>query len=359
MGCGASKKNSVAPADPRSAKAKVKGTAAEKLAIRLLEMLATKQERVTLPILKTSQRRRSGLRGLSRTALYGARDFYAKQGALDKVMQDIVNESGFAFSACELTKSTGLSLAESLVLAAGEGDGIDELVGEATSFLSYCWQGTTLRDMLDAIEKILAALEADGKRRYVWIDILCASQNLLQGVIKDPAMSSAEVGIEDAISTVGELLFYMEPLAGEWAAPPHPFLLAEQGEPEAGWVRSGPAALTRAWCIFELAKALAKGCRLRVLLSPASVKLFEERMTKPSLHFEDGLGGFAWIAKLLGGIDVKRAQISFVKDRRALLVLTPHRHLPPHSTSPLSAAGSTSSARWPSSRAAWARSTRT
>ena len=44
-------------------------------------------------------------------------------------------------------------------------------------------------------------LEADGKRRYVWIDILCASQNLLQGVIKDPAMSSAEVGIEDAIST--------------------------------------------------------------------------------------------------------------------------------------------------------------
>ena len=160
------------------------------------------------------------------------------------------------------------------MLAAGEGDGIDELVGEATSFLSYCWQGTKLRDMLDAIEKILAALEADGKRRYVWIDILCASQNLLQGVIKDPAMSSAEVGIEDAISTVGELLFYMEPLAGEWAAPPHPFLLAEQGEPAAGWVRSGPAALTRAWCIFELAKALAKGCTLHVLLSPASVGLF-------------------------------------------------------------------------------------
>ena len=186
----------------------MKGTAAEKLAIRLLEMLAAKQERVTLPILKISERRRSGLRGLSRTALYGARDFYAKQGALDKVMQDIVNEPGFAFSACELTKSTGLSLAESLVLAAGEGDGIDELVGEATSFLSYCWQGTKLRDMLDAIEKILAALEADGKRRYVWIDIFCASQNLLQGVIKDPAMSSAEVGIEDAISTC---LLYTSP----------------------------------------------------------------------------------------------------------------------------------------------------
>ena len=131
-------------------------------------------------------------------------------------MQDIVNEPGFAFSACELTKSTGLSLAESLVLAAsaaGDGTSIGDVIGEATSFYSYCWQGTKLRDMLDAIEKILAALEADGKRRYVWIDILCASQNLRQGVIKDPAMSSAEVGIEDAISTVGELLFYFEPLS--------------------------------------------------------------------------------------------------------------------------------------------------
>merc|ERR1712185_786537 len=100
-------------------------------------------------------------------------------------------------------------------------------------------------------------------------------------------MSSAEVGIEDAISTVGELLFYMEPLAGEWAAPPHPFLLAEQGEPAAGWVRSGPAALTRAWCIFELAKAL-----------------FKRRMTRGYNIFEDGLSGFQWIGQLLGGIDV-------------------------------------------------------
>ena len=42
---------------------------------------------------------------------------------------------------------------------------------------------------------------------------MCASQNLLQGVIKDPDLSSAEVGIEDAISTASELLFYMEPLS--------------------------------------------------------------------------------------------------------------------------------------------------
>ena len=39
------------------------------------------------------------------------------------------------------------------------------------------------------------------------IDIFCASQPLLQGVIVDPAMSAAEVGIEDAIGTATELFF--------------------------------------------------------------------------------------------------------------------------------------------------------
>ena len=98
----------------------------------------------------------------------------------------------------------------------------------------------------------------------------------------------------------------MEPLAAEWAAPPHPFLLEEQGEPAARWKRRGPAALTRAWCIFELAKALALRRTLHVLLSPASVRLFEERMTKHYTEFADGQPGFEWIGQILGRVDVKR-----------------------------------------------------
>ena len=128
---------------------------------------------------------------------------------------------------------------------------------------------------------------------------------------------------------MSEILFYMEPLAGEWAAPPHPFLLAEQGEPEAGWVRSGPAALTRAWCIFELAKSLTKNCTLHVLLSPESVQLFEKIMTENHVFYAEAgrrgavcrkqlKGAFQWVGKLLGGIDVKLAQISKVEDRSLL-----------------------------------------
>ena len=287
---------------------------AEALTIRLLESLAAKEERVSRPILSSSERQRSGQRGMSRALLFGVKAFYAQRGALDKAMQDIVNERPFPFSACELTKSTGLSLIETLALEAGEGESVEELVGETTCFFSYSWNGTTLRDLLHAVERVLAKLETDGTRRYVWIDILCASQNVIQGVIKDPAMTIAdEVGIEDAISTAGELLFYMEPLnTAKWPAPPHLFLLAEQGEPAEGWMRQGPAALTRAWCIFELAKSLSKGCKLHVLLSEKSVAQFEDKMRN------DGLG-FEWIGQILGRVDVKQAQITKAEDREYIL----------------------------------------
>ena len=171
MGCGASKK----PVDPRPAKPLAPMTpeaqaAAQARTVRLLESLAAKEERVEQPVLSNSERRRSGQRGMTRALLFGVKAFFEQHNALDKAMQDIVNERGFPFSACELTKSTGLSLTETLVREAyreaGEGAGIEELVGEATCFFSYSWTGTKLRDLLAAIERVLAKLEAaDGKVR--------------------------------------------------------------------------------------------------------------------------------------------------------------------------------------------------
>ena len=147
--------------------------AAQARTVRLLESLAAKKERVEQPVLPNSERRRSGQRGMTRALLLGVKAFFEKRGALDKTMQDIVNEHGFPFSACELTKSTGLSLTETLVWEAGEGAGIEELVGEATCFFSYSWTGTKLRDLLAAIERVLAKLKAaDSKRRYVWVDMV-------------------------------------------------------------------------------------------------------------------------------------------------------------------------------------------
>ena len=78
--------------------------AAEARTVRLLESLAAKEERVKRPVLPNSKRRRSGQRGMTRALLFGVKAFFEKHNALDKTMQDIVNEHGFPFSACELTK---------------------------------------------------------------------------------------------------------------------------------------------------------------------------------------------------------------------------------------------------------------
>ena len=176
MGCGPSKAASVAPdlGQPTPYNARKTPLTAhqqqlQELTVRLLEALAATRERVALPVLPTEQRLTSGQRGISRIGLAGLRAFFERVGAMDKVMQDVVNEAGFNESACELCKSTGLSLAETLVREADGAAGFDGVIGPATSFFSYSWTGTKLRDMLDAIERALATLEQDGTPRFVWV----------------------------------------------------------------------------------------------------------------------------------------------------------------------------------------------
>ena len=304
--------------------------------LSLLDLLlvAAASKPVELPVLEHKSRLPSGKRGLSLDALRAIRTFYDQRGALGKVMGDVCKEPGFEASACALTLSTGLSLAESLVRVANK-DGVDvtKLVGSATTFFSYSWTGTKLGDMLAAIERKVEELErADGVRRFVWVDMFAASQNLLAGRYL-PATEAARAELkqndlaayrarkedtdtifDDAIDAVGtsvpkEILLYLSPLTGEWRAPDQPYLLPDRGSPPANWMRKGPGAITRAWCCFEMVKTLAKGCNLHVVLSPADVDGFEELLT---WRFDE-------IAKIVAEIEVRDAQISKVEDREYIL----------------------------------------
>ncbi len=205
MGCGASKPHTTVHLPPEASlrrtitpdpQSLARGppptirTAAEVLTIRLLDALAATEERVLLPVQSHAQRLGSAHRGYSRAAFRGLHAFYGKHGMLDKVMADVCKaepaeqkaSSSLSWSTsprrpaaptmsmCELTKSTGLSLAESLVLAADGAEIAAQMIGKATSFLSYSRTGTKLRDMLEAIERLLAKLEAkDGRTRFVWV----------------------------------------------------------------------------------------------------------------------------------------------------------------------------------------------
>ena len=115
--------------------------------------------------------------------------------------------------------------------------------------------------------------------------MFCASQNLLAGKYRDDVRyprGTAEYRarkedtdniFDDALTAVGEIFFYASPLLDEWVAPEHSFLLPEHAPVIHPWTRRGPAAITRAWCLFEIVKCLAKGCPLHVVLRQRNVRI--------------------------------------------------------------------------------------
>ena len=299
------------------------GTALTTRTLALVERLLADKSQPALPVRSHAERLSSGERGLSLAALRGLRAFFAAHNRLDVTMENVCKERGCETSVCALTRSTGLSLAESVVLVAAEqGKDTSALVGRATTFFSYSWTGTKLGDMLGAIEPKLEELEAaDGVTRYVWVDMFAASQNLLAGVYRDDAShprgtagykarkEDTDSIFDDALDAIGELLLYASPLTAEWLAPEHAFLLPERGEARSGWMRRGPGAMTRAWCMFEMVKALAKRATLHVVLAPADVAGFGELLVS---EFDE-------LAMIVANLDARDAQISKVEDREYIL----------------------------------------
>ena len=155
----------------------------EALADWLLErLLAAAPNEVALPVRAHRARLRSGARGFSVAFLRALHRFLRRHGADELHMDALCKQPGLPVSVCRLTASTGLSLVESCALLA-EAEGVDAsaLFGDATSFFSYSWTGTRVDAMVAAAERGIAQLDeaAAAPPRFLWLDMLCASQNLL------------------------------------------------------------------------------------------------------------------------------------------------------------------------------------
>ena len=223
--------------------------AADALADALLDALVAARVpkgTLDLPVRSHADRLPSSKRGLSRAMLHAVRRFYGARGALGKLMVDVCKEEGFEASVCALTRSTGLSLTETLALTAeARGEDASALIGDATTFFSYSWEGTALGDTLVAVDRKLAELEAiDGMTRFVWVGMFAASQALLAGefgverhperhprgsVERKARKEDTDHIFDDALAAIGELLLHCSPLTSEWAAPHRTFLLPERG----------------------------------------------------------------------------------------------------------------------------------
>ena len=88
--------------------------------MKLVEHLhADKSPQPPLPVQSHEERLNSGERGVSLAGLRGLRAFFAAHNRLDHTRTE-VNHEGGETSVCALTRSTGLSLVESMVLVATE-----------------------------------------------------------------------------------------------------------------------------------------------------------------------------------------------------------------------------------------------
>lgn len=295
-----------------------------------------KTKAVKLPVRPHKTRLPPNRRGLSLKLLLALRSFFEAHGALDEFMVDVCSSPQLAHNVCDLTGSTGLSLAESVV-EVGTRDSVEhaDLVGDADVYLCYAWSGTALREVLQSAERALRRLShgATGSTPRIWIDVFCASQNLLAGRYQEPHARSlprdgAEYAeymrgteywrrkeedhtMERAVGGARTIVLACSRLVEPWLAPPHAMLSPDAPAPASGWERRGPVALGRAWCLTELSLAVQAGARLEVELGDEDARQLD-RMRWTGLEELDSL---------LDATDAHEAQLTLVEDRALLLPL--------------------------------------
>lgn len=313
----------------------------------LLHRSQSMKEPLRLPITPHDKRLKSGNRGVSEALIMAFVAFLDLNGCEVDDVGEICKGERVELNVCHLTRSTGLSLAESVVVVADELRlQSSDLVGTAQVFNSYSWFGSSLREMLKAIMRASARLNDEARGipppfvetsdtrlaasrlssssscTYAWIDLFCASQLLLAGAFKDKSITresdlsgylarkeDTDNIFEHAIETTSTFVFQCSPLIGKWDAPPHPYLWEERErngpKRPKPWVRQGPIAISRAWCLKELALALRKKQRLVVELNSTDMRDLSRMLES---DFEE-------ISRIFDRIEVKDCQISKIEDR--------------------------------------------
>jgi len=237
-------------------------TGAESRALNLLHTLhAIARQSSTLPAVPVhtpEQRMPSSERGLSLSALRALRRFYAQQ-ELEGVTLRELRWGGGSAHPCALTRHTGLSVAETLVLQAESAEavispigqvprkcivassvgygvavqserviGVAQLVAPVTTYVdcTAASDATPLIDVLDAITKLVAEEEEEAERmeatfvpaeRYVWLEVFATSPTMLTGAFMpqrfEPAARAVrtedlEAAVEEARTAAREVFVY-------------------------------------------------------------------------------------------------------------------------------------------------------
>ena len=199
-------------------------TGAVRRSLRLLNRLHTISRTnlalPTVPVVPHQLRLASARRGLSRAALQALRQWCSAHELDERTLSEVCFGEGTG-SLCALTRHTGLSLVETLVLLADETEpqlfpvgplsrsglalsagsgvrvassathGAAGIVGDVTTLISCDPSTTRLSTLLASLDSLLSALDAAEdaqmgdalvpQTRYLWLEALAVSPNLVAG----------------------------------------------------------------------------------------------------------------------------------------------------------------------------------
>ena len=244
-----------------------------------LILRATTQPACKQPVRTHAERVVGSQRGIGLATLETMLEIFTREMMLS-VPTSEASRGEHRITACNMTLHTGLSVAESLLLIAEEtGVSCDGIVGTANAYMCYSWDSTNLGDLLKSAISVLRAQEQQhGGARYLFLDLFAASQNLISGRYgrlggeRDQATSEDyDLTFEQAFMKMDTVAVLLTPLFGEpWLAPldtqrvVHGYLDEALAQPTERFECHGPMALTRAWCIKEIAQGIVNGCNLQI-----------------------------------------------------------------------------------------------
>lgn len=165
------------------AERKDEGTEAQQqLALSLLEGLLGAGHAISHPVVPHSARLPSGERGMSLILLRALHTFYQTHKGLDKLMGDVCKEGGFSCNVCNLTASTGLSLAESIARSTS-----DTLTHPSSSDMQRASSRTLGRARVSQTCSQRSSAKSKRSRRRTVRRAMCGSTCLLRARNCSPA----------------------------------------------------------------------------------------------------------------------------------------------------------------------------
>eukprot|EP00041_Stephanoeca_diplocostata_P024413 m.617952 g.617952 ORF g.617952 m.617952 type:complete len:659 (+) comp22525_c0_seq4:358-2334(+) len=179
---------------------------------------------------------------------------------------------------------TSVSFAETILQDPGAlADDAGGVLGEATVYVTHAWDAP----VVELLETLLRYGDNEEQPTYFWLDLCCSTQNVLKHYLGDESAripwETCQAFISANIRTCKELLVVATPYAH-------------------------PQVCKRAWCVFEVATAVARHVPVHLAIPQAQEEILQR----------DAMRNIDVVSNVMRAIDCKTASTSVPQDTTSI-----------------------------------------